>query len=71
MIAYMLFHLPLSINLSYTNHDSWDSPLSVPDLALWDQIYGKNLVGLAVFSNETSTTSDNTDPSEPVRTYDC
>ena len=61
----------ISINLLYVDHNDWQSPLGVADLALWDEIYGKDIAGLAVFNNETSTTSDNTDPSEAVRTYDC
>lgn len=61
----------ISISLYYTNHNDWTSPLAVPDLNLWEQIYGRDLAGLAVFSNATSQTSDNTDPSEALRTYDC
>lgn len=35
----------------YDNHAAWGSPIGVSDLTNWDYIYGRDIAGLAVDSN--------------------
>lgn len=52
----------VSIYSTYVDHNEWLSPLTdVPDLYNWAKIYGRDMVGLAIFNNLSS--------SEPHSTY--
>jgi archaellum component FlaF (FlaF/FlaG flagellin family) len=58
----------VSIQATYLDHDSWLSPLTassdtadvLPDLKHWEQIYGKDVEGLAIFRNVTISEPDAT-----------
>ncbi len=51
----------VSITALYVDHDAWLSSLpGVSDLPNWEQIYGKDLAGVAVFNNKSAAAPDST-----------
>jgi hypothetical protein len=49
----------VTITAIYENHNDWTSPITTPppgvtDLANWEEIYGRDISGLAVFNNKSS-----------------
>lgn len=50
----------VEITAVYENHVDWTSPLSVPDFLNWEEIYGRDIAGLAAFDNTTDPDSDST-----------
>ena len=46
----------ISITAIYQNHDAWLSSLpDVTDLSDWQEVYGRDVAGLAVFNNRSES----------------
>jgi hypothetical protein len=41
----------------YQNHDSWLSPIAIPDASNWQAIYGRDIAGLAVDNGDGTMTA--------------
>ena len=47
----------IEIKARYLNHDDWTSPIGVPDLKQWQQVFGKDIVGIASSNNDGTFSS--------------
>lgn len=48
--------LNVAIMADYVDHTDWPSPISIPDAADWQAIYGTNIAGIAIDNNDGTMT---------------
>lgn len=44
------------IMAEYVNHNSWGSPIGIPDISNWIEIYGQDIAGIAEDNNDGTYT---------------